>query len=132
MPPSAPRANGREQDARIARLSREIADVVHEADPRDRDTLREYAADLVREDTATAARPEGASIEKPGTPRRFSPFALAALLLLGAGLFLVVLPPAGVVLLLVSVVLMGWGVVDVLASRRADDTSPPSAPPPQA
>ncbi len=79
-------------DEVVERLSRDMSAAVNRAPDEDRDELRDYAADLVREDTAPRAAQRGP------TPRAtLSFFALAVWLAIAGAVLSFLLPPVGVV-----------------------------------
>jgi hypothetical protein len=91
-------------DEVVERLSRDISDAVNRAPLDERDELRSYASEIVREDTA----PPGAEARPPAKRARLSFFAVAVWLAVAGLVLAVLIPPAGLVCLFmagVSVVL---------------------------
>ena len=105
----------RELDAKVESLTRQIADVIKSAGSENRQDLREYALELLKEETEA-----GEPAARSAPPRRnagSNPLGIA--LLVGAvGLPLLALfPPVGLAMLAVAVVLAAWGVLAVMFRR---------------
>lgn len=103
--------NGRPSlDERVERIAQELGEAIdHEDDPERRAELRDYAAELVREETA------GPDASRPAA-RPMGPLAVAVLLFLVGCVLLLVATPIGIVFLLLAGVAGAWGVI---AARRA-------------
>ena len=80
-------------DEVVERLSRDLSDAVNHAPNDDREQLRNYAAELVREDTA----PSGSHGREPTKRARLSFFAVAVWLAVAGVVLAFLVPPAGVV-----------------------------------
>jgi hypothetical protein len=117
--PQEPAKPERELDDKVEDLAQRIVQVVNTASPEQRQDLREYAMELLRDGTEATDAP-GA----PPTNANASANA-AATNPLGIGLLLGVLslpalllfPPVGLVLLAIAVVLGVWGVLATLLRR---------------
>jgi len=116
--PQLPAKPERELDDKVEDLAQRIVQVVNTASPEQRQDLREYAMELLRD--GTEATPEA-----PVAPPRTANANAAATNPLGIGLLLGVLalpalllfPPVGLVLLGIAVVLGVWGVLATLLRR---------------
>jgi len=98
MPIAPPRRSEEESyDHRVERLSRELSEAVNAAPDEDHATLRDYANELVREDTAPVSAKSG-----PTRRARLSFFALAVWLVVIGAVLGILVPPAGVVCLLMA------------------------------
>jgi hypothetical protein len=111
--PARPAPTG---EADVQRLAEEIGQVVESAPATEREELREYAVELLREE---ASRVQHEEIARSAGPRAtpLGVFGIVALLVLGGGILLFVLPPAGVVLLLLALPTAAWGVIQTLLTR---------------
>jgi hypothetical protein len=110
-------AGQRELDRQVEELTRRIADVVNTAGVESRQNLREYAIDLLREETERddAAAPV-ASTEKHATTN-FSPLAFAILIGLVSLPLVLLFAPLGLGLLGMAVVMGIWGLIDTFVRR---------------
>ena len=93
-------------DEVVERLSRDLSDAVNRAPTDERDELRSYASELVREDTA----PGGSHGRLPTRRARLSFFAVAVWLAVAGVVLAFLVPPAGFVCFLLA------GVAAVLAA----------------
>jgi hypothetical protein len=115
-------------DEVVERLSRDISEAVNRAPLEERDELRTYASEIVREDTA----PPGAEVRPPVRRARLSFFAVAAWLAIAGGILAVLVPPAGIVCFLMAgvaavlAVIIGPGDTPGRSLWRRDP--PPNAP----
>jgi len=115
--PQLPAKPERELDDKVEDLAQRIVQVVNTASPEQRQDLREYAMELLRDGTEATEAP----VAPPGTANANA----AATNPLGIGLLLGVLalpalllfPPVGLVLLGIAVVLGVWGVLATLLRR---------------
>jgi hypothetical protein len=82
-------------DEVVERLSRDISDAVNRAPFDERNELRSYASEIVREDTA----PPGVDARLPARGSRLSFFAVAVALAVAGAVLAVVIPPTGIVCL---------------------------------
>jgi hypothetical protein len=99
-------APGEPVDARVERLARELGEAIRTVETEGRRVeLRDYAAELLREETAGAP----AAATTPAAPRAMGPLALAALLALVGGVLLLVVTPIGIVFLLLAGIAGLWG-----------------------
>jgi hypothetical protein len=106
-------------DREVEDLSRRIAEVVNSAGPEVRGDLREYAIELLKEETEqsdVAHQPVGSSAGPPP----FNPLAIALLLVLAALplLLSIVFAPVGLAVLVMAAVMGLWGVVATMFRRR--------------
>jgi hypothetical protein len=114
-----PRTPGRvaqpELDAEVENLARKIAELVNTAGVENRQDLREYAIELLKEETerddASTAPPNSAPAQS------FSPLALAILVGLASLPLLVLFTPLGMGLFVVAVLLGIWGLIDTFVRR---------------
>ena len=104
-------------DAKVEDLARRLAEAVNGADPDERQDLRAYALELLRESTevadAPAERPAGTKSNASGT----NPIGIALLLGVLGLPALLLFPPVGLVLLAFAGVLGLWGVLAVVFRR---------------
>ena len=105
-------------DREVEDLSRRIAEIVNSAGPDARGDLREYAIELLKEETEqsdVAHEPRGT-----GTPPPFNPLAIALLLVLAALplLLSIVFAPVGLAVLAIAAVMGLWGVISTMFQRR--------------
>jgi hypothetical protein len=107
----------RELDTKVEALTQQIAEVVNSAGQESRQHLREYAIDLLREETERDDAPAGATDHTTHAPE-FSPLAFAILLGLVSLPTLLLFPPLGIGLFGVALVMGIWGVLDALFRRR--------------
>jgi hypothetical protein len=109
----------RDLDEQVEDLTRRIADVVNSAGVERRQDLREYAIDLLKEETErNDALPTSPS--SPAVPvRDFNPLALALLLALVSVplLFSIVFAYIGLAVLAVAGLMAAWGVLSILFRR---------------
>ena len=111
--PGAPEQ--RELDARVEDLTRKVADIINTAGADQRQDLREYALDLLREQTEILDAPAASST---GTSRpRTNPIGMALLLGVVALPLVLLFAPVGLTLLAVAGVMGLWGVVQTLIRR---------------
>ena len=98
-------ARERELDTRVEELTREIADLVNTAGVESRQHLREYAIDLLKEETERddAAAPTTAG--EPEARTNFSPLAFAILIGVVALPLVLLFAPLGLGLLAVAIVM---------------------------
>ena len=110
-------ARQHELDTRVEELTREIADLVNTAGVESRQHLREYAIDLLKEETERddAATPTTSGEREPST--NFSPLAFAILIGVVALPLVLLFAPLGLGLLGVAVVMGIWGLIDIFVRR---------------
>ena len=106
----------RELDRQVEELTRRIADVVNTAGVESRQNLREYAIDLLREETERDDAAPVASTEKHATTQ-FSPLAFAILIGLVSLPLVLLFAPLGLGLLGMAVVMGIWGLIDTFVRR---------------
>ena len=116
-PGPGPRRAG-DPDREVEDLSRRIAEIVNSAGPEARGDLREYAIELLKEETErsdVAQEPPGAV-----SPPPFNPLAIALLLVLAALplLLSIVFAPVGLAVLAIAAVMGLWGVITTMFQRR--------------
>jgi hypothetical protein len=117
-------------DEVVERLSRNISEAVNRAPLDERDELRTYASEIVREDTA----PPGAEVRPPMRRAKLSFFAVAAWLAVAGGILAILMPPAGIVCFVmagiaaVMAVILGPG--DSAGARATGSDHPRVTPPP--
>jgi hypothetical protein len=118
-PPDASAETESNLDAQVEDLTRRIADVVNSAGVERRQDLREYAIDLLKEETERSDVPPSSSPVAPSSA--FSPLAMAVLLVLAALPLLLLGFTAfiGLALLAVAALMAGWGVVAILLRPRS-------------
>jgi VIT1/CCC1 family predicted Fe2+/Mn2+ transporter len=116
-PGPGPRRAG-DPDREVEDLSRRIAEVVNSAGPEIRGDLREYAIELLKEETEQS---DVAHEPAQATPPEFNPLAIALLLLLAALplLLSIVFAPVGLAVLVIAAIMGIWGVVATMFRRRA-------------
>ena len=100
----------RELDAEVEELTRQIADLVNSAGVESRQHLREYAVDLLKEETERDDAPATSSETRPVA--NFSPLAFAILTGLVALPLVLLFAPLGLGLLGVAIVMGIWGLID--------------------
>jgi hypothetical protein len=113
-----PAADRRQElDAEIEDLTQRIADVVNRAGDESRQDLREYAIELLREETERGEVPSAGAELSGG--QRFNPIAFALLLVLPAIplLLSIVFAPIGLALLGAAALMAGWGLLTMLFRR---------------
>jgi hypothetical protein len=109
-------ARERELDTRVEELTREIADLVNTAGVESRQHLREYAIDLLKEETERDdAAPTTAGEREAST--NFSPLAFAILIGVVALPLVLLFAPLGLGLLAVAIVMGIWGLIDIFVRR---------------
>ena len=104
-----------EPDATVEDLTRRIAEVINTAGVEQRQSLREYALDLLKEETEV-----GDAVPVPPGRRDATgtnPLAMALLLGLVALPLVLLFAPVGLTLLAVAMVLGVWGVATTLFRR---------------
>jgi len=101
----------RELDAQVEELTRQIADLVNSAGIESRQHLREYAVDLLKEETERDDASPATSSETKSTAN-FSPLAFAILTGLVALPLVLLFAPLGLGLLGVAIVMGIWGLID--------------------
>jgi len=117
--PTGPGSRGAgDPDREIEDLSRRIAEVVNSAGTEVRGDLREYAIELLKEETEQsdiAHEPVGSA-----SPPPFNPLAIALLLVLAALplLLSIVFAPVGLAVLVIAAFMGLWGVVATVFRRR--------------
>ncbi len=106
-------------DREVEDLSRRIAEIVNSAGPEARGDLREYAIELLKEETEQS----DVAHEPPGSksPPPFNPLAIALLLVLAALplLLSIVFAPVGLAVLVIAAIMGFWGVIATMFRRRA-------------
>jgi hypothetical protein len=100
----------RELDAQVEELTRQIADLVNSAGSESRQHLREYAVDLLKEETERDDAP--ATSSETRSTANFSPLAFAILIGLVALPLVLLFAPLGLGLLGVAIVMGIWGLID--------------------
>jgi Flp pilus assembly protein TadB len=117
--PDASAKQQRDLDEQVEDLTRRIADVVNSAGVERRQDLREYAIDLLKEETERSdALPTPSS--SPAAPvREFNALSLAMLLVLVSVplLFSIVFAYVGLAILVVAALMATWGVLAILLRR---------------
>ena len=106
----------RELDAQVEELTRQIADLVNSAGIESRQHLREYAVDLLKEETERNDASPATSSETRSTAN-FSPLAFAILIGLVALPLVLLFAPLGLGLLGVAIVMGIWGLIDTFVRR---------------
>jgi hypothetical protein len=109
-------ARQRELDAQVEELSRQIADVINSAGEENRQYLREYAVELVRERTEQSDGPTAAAVAGGGA--RFNPLGFAILLVPVSLGLLLLFPPLGLGLLVAAVLMGAWGLIAIVVRRQ--------------
>ena len=109
-------ARQRELDTRVEELTREIADLVNTAGVESRQHLREYAIDLLKEETERDDAAPSRSGERAASTQ-FSPLAFAILIGVVALPLVLLFAPLGLGLLGVAVVMGIWGLADIFLRR---------------
>lgn len=115
--PDPESAGQRELDQQVEELTRRIADLVNTAGAESRQSLREYAIDLLKEETERDDAASTTSTQKHAT-NNFSPLAFAILIGLVSLPLLLLFPPLGLGLLGTAVVMGVWGLIDTFVRRR--------------
>ena len=115
-PDQASAARQRELDTRVEELTREIADLVNSAGVESRQHLREYAIDLLKEETERDDAAPTTSGEREASTQ-FSPLAFAILIGVVALPLVLLFAPLGLGLLGVAVVMGIWGLIDIFVRR---------------
>jgi hypothetical protein len=118
--PDASAERQRDLDAQVEDLTRRIADVVNSAGVERRQDLREYAIDLLKEETERSDAVPISSSSSPSAPvREFNPLAIALLLVLVSVplLFSIVFAYVGFAVLVVAGLMGAWGVLTILFRR---------------
>ncbi len=105
----------RELDAKVERLTQQIAEIVNEAGVESRQDLREYAIGLLREETERDDAPDAKSVQTHAG--QFSPLAFAILLGLVSLPMLLLFTPLGLGLFGLAVVMGIWGLLDAVFRR---------------
>ena len=105
-------------DREVEDLSRRIAEVVNSAGPEIRGDLREYAIELLKEETEQSDVAHGPG--GPASPPPFNPLAIALLLVLAALplLLSIVFAPVGLAVLVIAAIMALWGVIATMFRRR--------------
>ncbi len=98
-------------------LTREIAELVNTAGSESRQHLREYAIDLLKEETERDDAAPTPSGERPATTN-FSPLAFAILIGIVALPLVLLFAPLGLGLLAVAVLMGIWGLIDTFVRQR--------------
>ena len=108
-------ARQRELDGEIEELTRRIADVINGAGDENRQYLREYAVELVRERT----EPSDTRSAPPSEARAsgFNPLGFAILLLPVAFGLLLLFPPVGIGLVAMALLMGVWGLITTFLRR---------------
>ncbi len=114
--PDQAAARQRELDERVEDLTRQIADLVNTAGSESRQHLREYAIDLLKEETERDDAAPTTSAETPATTN-FSPLAFAILVGMVALPLVLLFAPLGLGLLGVAFVMGIWGLIDTFVRR---------------
>ena len=96
-------------------LARRLVETINGAAADQRQDLRDYAIDLVREGTEAIEAPR----EQPARKRASgtNPLGMGLLLFLVALPMCLLFPPVGLALLAVAILLGGWGIVVTLVRR---------------
>ena len=110
-------ARERELDQQVEELTRRIADLVNTAGVESRQSLREYAVDLLKEETERDDAAPTSSTEKHAT-NNFSPLAFAILIGLVSLPLILLFAPLGLGLFGMAVVMGIWGLIDTFVRRR--------------
>ena len=108
-------ARQRELDDKVEDLTRQIAAVINNAGSEQRQDLREYALELLKEETDLGEQPAS-----PASARRdavFNPLGIALLLGVVGLPLLALFPPVGLAMVFVAVLLGIWGVLAVIFQR---------------
>ena len=112
-----PRRAG-DPDREVEDLSRRIAEVVNSAGPEIRGDLREYAIELLKEETEQSDVAHEPA--EQASPQPFNPLAIALLLCLAALplLLSIVFAPVGLAVLVIAAFMGVWGVLGIVFRRR--------------
>lgn len=115
--PQLPAKPERELDDKVEDLAQRIVQVVNTASPEQRQDLREYAMELLRDGTEVGeAGPVPAADEKKNAAAT-NPIGIALLLGMLSLPALLLFTPVGLVLLAVALVMGVWGVLATLLRR---------------
>src|SRR5262249_32095184 len=115
--PQLPANPGRELDEKVEDLAQRIVQVVNTASPEQRQDLREYAMELLRDGTEATDAPAVPPTNPNTNAAATNPLGLGLLLGVLALPALLPFPPVGGVLLTIAVVLGVWGVLATLLRR---------------
>jgi len=110
-PPTA-----RDYDAQVEALAQRMIDLINSAEPEQRQTLREYAVDVLKAGTEivepSSAKPAAGASSSAGNP-----LGIALLLGMAALPMMLLFLPVGLTLLAIALVLGVWGLVSMAVRR---------------
>ena len=115
--PQVPAKPERELDDKVEDLAQRIVQVVNTASPEQRQDLREYAMELLRDGTEATDAPVASPTTANANAAATNPLGIGLLLGVLALPALLLFPPVGLVLLAIAVVLGVWGVLATLLRR---------------
>jgi len=115
--PQPPVKPERELDDKVEDLAQRIVQVVNTASPEQRQDLREYAMELLRDGTEATDAPVAPPTTANANAAATNPLGIGLLLGVLALPALLLFPPVGLVLLAIAVVLGVWGVLATLLRR---------------
>lgn len=105
------------RDADVERLARQFEEVVEAVPESEREELRDYAVELLREESE-AARQRTTEHAADARKSPLGVLGLALLLVLPGGALLFLLPPVGIVLLFLALGLAGWGILEMMLGKE--------------
>ena len=115
--PQLPGNSGQELDDKVEDLAQRIVQVVNAANPEQRQDLREYAMELLRDGTEASDVSPAPRVNPKTNAAATNPLGLGLLLGVLGLPALLLFPPVGLVLLAVALVLGVWGVLATLLRR---------------
>lgn len=104
-------------EAAIAALAHQIAEQINAVPFDERETLREDAVSILR-DEIDMNRPAVAATVAPQSAGAFNPFGIGIPLILMGAVLVVLFPPVGLLLFGVAAVVIAWGLGATLLARR--------------
>jgi hypothetical protein len=112
-----PKEDTQAVEEKLERLTQEASQLINTANKEERETLREYAINLLQEETETSQmdrRVAGDAARKAS----FNPLALALPLALAGGILFFLFPALGIVLLAAAAMAVLWGILRPLLYRQ--------------
>lgn len=107
-------AQVRAREERVVALVREVTETINGGDGEEREFLREFAINLLREEVQSNA-PAAAPIVPPAGS--FNPFGIGIPLFLMGAVMVFLFPPVGLVLFAAAAVVVAWGMGSALLAR---------------
>lgn len=105
----------RAREGRVVALVHDIAHTINAGEIEEREFLREFAVNLLRDEVQLSAPTTAAALAPPAAS--FNPFGIGIPLFLMGAVLVFLFPPVGLVLFAAAAVVVAWGMGSALFAR---------------